>query len=196
MRIVLTGGPGAGKSVITAALAAARPERRVAVPEAATQVYRTLGTRWDRLDLAGRRDVQVRIYHLQVEQEARLEAEHPGKVLLLDRGTVDGAAYWPEGPDDYWRILGTTLDAELARYHAVIWMESCAAIPGAYDGETSNPARFEDAATALAAGRALLDLWAGHPRLHRVGAYPTIEGKLAAVGALLEAMVVAAAGQQ
>src|SRR6476661_5391894 len=100
-RIVLTGGPGAGKTVISRRLAAARPDRFVLVPEAATQVYDALQTRWDRLDVEGRRDVQRRIYRLQVEQERRLADAHPDKVLLLDRGTIDGAAYWPEGPDDY-----------------------------------------------------------------------------------------------
>jgi predicted ATPase len=100
--------PGAGKTVVSRRLAAERPERFVLVPEAATQVYAALRTRWDRLSLDGRRDVQRRIYRLQVEQEDRLAAEHPGKTLLLDRGTIDGAAYWPEGPADYWRDLGTT----------------------------------------------------------------------------------------
>src|SRR5688572_8490032 len=140
-RIVLTGGPGAGKTVVSAAIARADPSRFVRVPEAATQVYDALKTRWDRLDLAGRRDVQRRIYHLQVGQEAQMAREHVGKILILDRGTVDGAAYWPEGPEDYWRDLGTTLEAELARYHAVIHLQSTAAI-GLYDGDASNPCRF------------------------------------------------------
>src|SRR3954452_22879758 len=150
-RIVLTGGPGAGKTVVAHRLAAAQPDRFALVPEAATQVYDALQTRWDRLDIEGRRDVQRRIYRVQIEQEARLAAEHPGKILLLDRGTIDGAAYWPEGPDDYWRDLGSTLPAELARYEQVIWMQTCAAV-GAYDGDASNSCRFEDAEGAVASG--------------------------------------------
>src|SRR3954468_1134097 len=98
-RIVLTGGRGAGKTVVSAAIARADPGRFVLVPEAATQVYDLLCTRWDRLDLDGRRDVQRRIYRHQREQEDRAAAAHPDKTLLLDRGTIDGAAYWPEGPD-------------------------------------------------------------------------------------------------
>src|SRR5688572_3086071 len=123
-RIVLTGGPGAGKSVVSAAIAARHPDRFVLVPEAATQVYEAMKTRWDRLDLAGRCDVQRRIYWLQVEQERRLAESHPEKVLLLDRGTIDGAAYWPEGAADYWHDLGTSHEAELSRYDAVVWMET------------------------------------------------------------------------
>ncbi|MEA2733696.1 MAG: hypothetical protein QOE14_147, partial [Humisphaera sp.] len=101
-KIVITGGPGSGKTVITTTLAAERPEKFICVPEAATQIYTLLQTRWDKLDLAGRHDAQRRMYRLQLEQESRLAAEHPAKILLLDRGTVDGSAYWPEGPEAFW----------------------------------------------------------------------------------------------
>ena len=183
-RLVLTGGPGAGKSVIAAAVVAAHPDTFVLVPEAATQVYDALGTRWDKLDTAARRDVQRRIYHHQRQQEDVLLTAHPSRVLLLDRGTVDGAAYWPAGPADYWRDLGTTPAAELARYDAVIWMQTGAAL-GLYDGDASNPVRFEDPAAAVESGNALAQLWADHPRLHRVAAYPRFADKLAVVEQLL-----------
>ena len=183
-RIVLTGGPGAGKTVISRRLAAEHGDRLVLVPEAATQVYDALRTRWDRLDVAGRRDVQRRIYHLQVGQEDRAAAEHPGKALLLDRGTIDGAAYWPEGPAAYWRDLGTTPAAELARYDRVVWMQSCAAV-GAYDGPASNACRFEDADAAVASGNVLAELWSSHPRLVRVDAFPDLDDKVRAVARAL-----------
>lgn len=184
-RIVLTGGPGAGKTVVSRRLASEQPDRFALVPEAATQVYAALRTRWDRLDLPGRRDVQRRIYHLQVEQEDRLARDHPDKTLLLDRGTIDGAAYWPEGPADYWRDLGTTIDAELSRYDLVVWMQTCAAV-GAYDGDTSNACRFEDADAAIASGNLLGELWSGHPRLVRIDAYPNLDDKVRAVAWALD----------
>src|SRR3954467_13857939 len=183
-RVVLTGGPGAGKTVISRRIAADQPDRFVLVPEAATQVYDALQTRWDRLDVLGRRDVQRKIYRLQVDQENRTAAANPGKILLLDRGTVDGAAYWPEGPEDYWRDVGSTLEQELTRYDAVIWMESAAAL-GLYDGDASNVCRFEDAQGAIASGQLLLNLWAGHSNLNRVGAFANLEEKIAAVMKLL-----------
>jgi predicted ATPase len=184
MRIVLTGGPGAGKTVISKRLAAADPDRFVLVPEAATQVYDALQTRWDKLDLAGRRDVQRKIYQLQVDQEDRTAAASPGKVLLLDRGTIDGAAYWPDGPDDYWRDVGSTLERELKRYDAVIWLETAAAL-GLYDGDASNFCRFEDPAAAVESGKLLLKLWGGHPNLKHVGAFASVEDKVAAVREVL-----------
>jgi predicted ATPase len=183
-RIVLTGGPGAGKTVISRRIAADHPDRFVLVPEAATQVYDALQTRWDKLDLAGRRDVQRNIYRLQVDQENRTATANPDKVHLLDRGTIDGAAYWPEGPEDYWRDVGSTLGAELKRYDTVIWMESAAAL-GLYDGDESNFCRFEDAEGAIRSGKLLLELWGAHPDLKHVGAFTSLEEKIRAVEEIL-----------
>jgi predicted ATPase len=184
-RIVLTGGPGAGKTIVAARLAAAHPDRFALVPEAATQVYTQLQTRWDRLDHAGRHDVQRRIYRLQREQEDRIANEHPKKTLLLDRGTIDGAAYWPEGSEAYWHDLGTSHAAELSRYDAVILLQTSAAL-GLYDGDDSNFCRFEDAEAAIASDNLLLQLWSAHPKLTRVAAFPTLDQKVAAVAKLLD----------
>ncbi len=186
-RIVITGGPGAGKTVITRAIAEAQPDRFVAVPEAATQVYHLLNTRWDKLDLAGRHDAQRRMYRLQVEQEDRTARERPDKILLLDRGTVDGAAYWPEGPENFWSDVATTHARELARYDAVIILETCAAI-GLYDNDASNPVRFEDPAGAIEAGKRLVELWSGHRGIHHVSACEILEDKIAAVEEILRAL--------
>lgn len=183
-RIVLTGGPGAGKTVLCDLIPSRYPDRFAAVPEAATQIYQRFQTRWDRLDTEGRRAVQRQIYQLQVEQESRAARTYPGKVLLLDRGTVDGAAYWPDGPDDYWRALDIERAEELARYDAVIWMQSCAAV-GAYDGDATNPTRFEDAAQALLCGEALHAVWKDHPCLLTIDACPTLDEKLRRIEAAL-----------
>jgi len=189
-RIVLTGGPGAGKTVITSRLALQFPGQFVRVPEAATQTYARLQTRWDKLDPAGRRDVQREIYHTQVEQESRLAVEFPGHVLLLDRGTIDGAAYWPDGAAEYWHDLGTTHEAELARYDAVFWLETAAAL-GIYDGEASNACRFEDLQGAVDSGKLLLRLWDGHANLKHVGAFANMEDKFSAVQEALAACTAA-----
>jgi predicted ATPase len=185
VRIVLTGGPGAGKTVVASRLARERPDQFALVPEAATQVYAALQTRWDRLDLDGRRDVQRRIYHLQREQEDRMAAERPDRVLLLDRGTIDGAAYWPDGADEYWRELGTTHAAELARYDAIILLQTSAAL-GMYDGDASNFCRFEDADAAVASDNLLELLWRGHPRLIKVAACAELDEKVANVRRVID----------
>lgn len=186
-RIVLTGGPGAGKTVVAQRIAALHPQRFAVVPEAATQIYTQLQTRWDRLDLDGRRDVQRRIYHLQREQEERLSREHPDRILLLDRGTIDGAAYWPHGPEDYWRDLGTDHAVEIARYDAVVLLQSSAAL-GLYDADASNACRFEDAEAAIASDNLLELLWKTHPRVTKVPAFPSLDEKVAATLRVLDGL--------
>ncbi|HEX8522112.1 MAG TPA: ATP-binding protein [Tepidisphaeraceae bacterium] len=187
-RIVITGGPGAGKTVITGEIARRHPEKFVAVAEAATQVYQSLKTRWDKLDLFGRYDAQRRMYRLQLEQEERTAREHPEKTLLLDRGTIDGAAYWPDGAAAFWRDVGTTHERELARYDAVMILETCAAI-GLYDNDASNPVRFESSAAAMEAQRRIIELWGEHPRVLHVSACQKMEDKIAAVEKVLAEMV-------
>jgi len=179
-KIVLTGAPGSGKSTIGAALAARHPGTFVVVPEAATQYYRALGKRWDELDLSRRRDAQRGIFRLQIEQEDRFAAEHPDRTLLLDRGTIDGGAYWPDGPTEYWRDLGTSEAEQLLRYATVIVLETAAVI-GLYDGPASNNVRFEGAKEAIENAAVLAALWSAHPRTHLVRATAELEDKIAAV---------------
>ena len=194
IRIVLTGAPGAGKTVIAEALADAphfEDWRRdiggvMLVPEAATQVYAAHRTRWDRVDLDRRREIQREIFQFQRTQEDRLAAlayEQGRRLLLMDRGTIDGSAYWPDGPADYWRELGVEAAEELLRYDAVLVLESSAALGSHYyDGASSNAVRFEDAAAALEKGRLLEELWSGHPRLIKISATSELAEKIQAVG--------------
>ena len=130
--------PRRGKDGDSRRLAKDDPDRLLAVAEAASAIYASMAARWDRLNLDGRRDVQRKIYHLQLDQEHRLSAEHQRRTLICDRGTVDGAAYWPDGPEAYWRDLNTTIATELARYELVIWLET-SAILGEYDGSALKP---------------------------------------------------------
>ena len=189
-KIVITGAPGSGKTIITAHLAAERADRFALVPEAATQVYALLQTRWDKLDMVGRRSAQRQMYQLQLDQEQRIAAAYPGKILLLDRGTVDGAAYWPDGADEFWPAVATSKPAELARYDAVILLETCATL-GLYDGDVSNFCRFEDPAAAIRSSDALKELWRDHPRLRYVDAFATLDEKINAVRRVLNELTSA-----
>jgi len=185
IRVVLTGGPGAGKSTVSRRLAQESAGRIAFIPEAASTVYEQFNTRWDLVDLPKRRDIQRRIYHLQLERESAPIIDGPvPKILLHDRGTIDGAAYWPDGPDDYWKDLGTTHQAELARYDAVIWLET-GAILGIYDGGASNPVRFENATEAVHTGQLVGHLWSAHPKFFRVSAYPILDEKIEVVQSIL-----------
>lgn len=160
-RIVLTGGPGGGKTTAADLFRREIGDAVVVVPEAATTLFLGGFPRTD--DARARRAVQTAIYHVQRNLEDIQQALYPDRLLLCDRGTVDGAAYWPEGgPDGYFDALGTTLDAELARYDAVIFFESAAL--GDLSIEGGNPTRIESNAAARALDHRLRALWSKHPR--------------------------------
>ena len=117
-RIVITGGPGAGK---TAVLELARRDlcKHVEIlPEAARIVFGGGFPR--RVDDVGRRGAQRAIFHVQDELERMGAQSSIAATLPCDRGTLDGLAYWPGSWDEYFRELATTMQAELARYAVVI----------------------------------------------------------------------------
>lgn len=62
---------------------------------------------------------QRAIFHVQRELEV-IGDTHNAALVLCDRGTVDGLAYWPGPPEEYWSSLETRQEDELARYDAVI----------------------------------------------------------------------------
>jgi len=151
-------------------------------------VYEQLRTRWDLLDIPARRDAQRRIYHLQLEHERTANATiaDPAGVLLLDRGTVDGSGYWPEGPEDYWRELGTSAAAELARYDAVIWLQTWRGGAGPLRRRSIECPAARVGRAGDRVGRADAGGVAGHPRVFEVGTYATLEEKVAAVAEVVE----------
>jgi hypothetical protein len=112
---------------------------------------------------SARRAEQRAIFFVQRELEATADDGVP-TIVLCDRGTVDGEAYWP-GPSDLWSWVGTTLEDQLARYHAVIHLRTPLA---SYNH--SNPLRIETAVEARAIDDRIAQLWAAHPRRFEVSA--------------------------
>lgn len=173
-RIVVTGGPGAGKTTAIDLFRRELGPRVVMVPEAATML---LGGGFPRVpEPSGRRAAQVAIFHVQRNLEEVQAARHPERVLLCDRGTVDGAAYWPGPPEDFFAALGTTLEQELARYDEVIFFETAAV--GGLSIENGNRVRTETAAEAVAVDRRLREIWSVHPRFTFVGHNPSFLAKI------------------
>ena len=169
-RVVLTGGPGAGKTAVLELIRQSFCVHVKVLPEAAGIVFGGGFPRGERP--AQRRAAQKAIYYVQRELEAAADAENPA-VVLCDRGTVDGAAYWP-GPDEFWPTVGTTLDEQLHSYHAVIHLRTPSLASG-YNHE--NPLRTESAVEAADIDDKIARLWETHSRRFVVEATPDFLGK-------------------
>lgn len=158
-RIVLTGGPGAGKTAVLAMARHALCEHVAILPEAASIVF---GGGFPRHPSeAGLRAAQRAIFRIQREVEALVDEEQRVAIALCDRGTVDGLAYWPGTPESYWSSVGTTHEQELARYAAVIHLETPTAASG-YN--RANVLRMESAEEASVIDRRIAAAWQAHPK--------------------------------
>ncbi len=155
--VVLTGGPGAGKTAILELIRLFFCEHVRTLPEAAGIVFGGRFPRSERPDL--RQAAQRAIYHVQRELESTVNGENPA-VVLCDRGTVDSAAYWV-GSGNLFDAVGTTREAELARYDAVIHLRT-PTWPGAYNRD--NPLRIESNEEAAQIDARIFAAWSGHPR--------------------------------
>lgn len=162
-RIVLTGGPGAGKTAVLEMLSHELCSHVVMVREAAAMLF---GGGFPRSpDAPHRRAAQRAIFAVQLELETIADIGNPA-LVLCDRGLVDGFAYWP-GPGDFWNSVGMTRAAALARYDAVIHLRTPAGENG-YGHQ--NPLRTETAAEAHVIDERIAAAWEGHVRHYEIPA--------------------------
>jgi len=158
-RVVLTGGPGAGKSAVLELIRLFFCEHVKTLPESAGIVF---GGRFPRNHKeVVQQAAQRAIFHVQRELESTVGQDNLA-VVLCDRGTIDCSAYW-SGPGDLFTAVGTTREAELARYDTVIHLRTPTS-ERAYNQD--NPLRIESMAEAGAIDARILQQWDGHP--HRV----------------------------
>lgn len=161
-KIVLTGGPCGGKTTMTRMLAKAFENDLVVVPESASLLFSGGFPRWQ--DDDAKRSLQRAVYHVQCNLEQSFACHYKDMNMILDRGTVDGAAYWPDGSEDYFKKLGTSLEKELSRYDLVIYLESAG--QEAYEANRKrNPNRTETWEEARLLDEVTRKLWSQHPKM-------------------------------
>lgn len=120
---------------------------------------------------------------MQISLEKIFRDFYSERLLICDRGTLDGLAYWPDDERSYFESLGTTFEAEAARYGAVIFFQT-AAIHGE-DVKSNNPYRTEDSQTAVSLDAKLQQVWERHPSFHFI---PTELSFMAKINHGLEAI--------
>ena len=164
-RIVLTGGPGGGKTTAADLIRREIGDSIIVVPEAATMLFcggfpRISG------DIEAIEATQKSIFHVQRNIEDIQHSRYPGRVLLCDRGTVDGVAYWPNADTDFLELMGSSFNQELTRYDAVIFFETAA--KGNMSIEGGNPSRIEDNQKAIELDSKLKAAWSQHPNFYHI----------------------------
>ena len=129
--VVLTGGPGAGKTAILELIGHFFCHHVRVLPESAGVVFGGGFPRDKQPEL--QRAAQRAIFYVQRELETCGAIGRPA-IMLCDRGTVDGCAYWP-GPGDFFDALGTSAAEQLKRYDAVIHLRTPRDAEGVQPGQ-------------------------------------------------------------
>ena len=102
-------------------------------------------------------------------------------IVLCDRGTLDGLAYWPGSRQNFLKEFAIDFDEELSRYSAVVHMQ----VPALAWGYEKNRIRNESASEAHEIDRRIGRAWRGHPRVIKVGPQAGFLDKLAGTIELL-----------
>jgi len=187
-KIVITGGPCAGKTTLMGLLAAAfvgRGREVMLVNECATELLAQGITPDSCGSVLG---FQRHVFDLQLEKENRLVGMSSDAVVLLDRGLMDNAGYLPD--DELDMLLserGMTRADAYARYDAVVHLVTAAIGAEKFFSHETNEHRLEGIEEAVRVDEALRAGWAGHPNLQVIDNEGTFEDKLnRAIAAVLK----------
>lgn len=186
-KIVITGGPCAGKTTLMGLLAAAfvgRGREVVLINECATELL-AQGITPD--SCGSVLAFQRHVFDLQLEKEDRLSKMSNDTVVLLDRGLMDNAGYLPD--DELDMLLaerGMTRQDAYARYDAVVHLVTAAIGAETFFSHETNEHRLEGVEEAVRVDHALQAGWSGHPNLQIIDNEGTFQDKLdRAVAAVL-----------
>jgi hypothetical protein len=158
-RVVVTGGPGAGKTAVLELIRKYFCRHVRVLPEAASILF---GGGFPREEApTSRMAAQRAIFHVQRQLETLVGPDGTPAITLCDRGTLDGMAYWPGPPEDLLAQVGTTPAIELARYAAVIHLRTPSLALG-YNHQ--NRLRTEAALVAAEIDLKIEQAWRAHPR--------------------------------
>lgn len=185
-RLVMTGGPCAGKTTAMAKIAEWLQSlglRTLIVPEVATNMLNG-GLTFKGATPTQIFERQAALLGLQIRQEEayrRVAASYPeSTVILIDRGSMDAAAYVPAG---MWQALLDTehhklVDLRDARYHGVVHLVTAADGAEAFYTFDNNRARTETPAEARTLDQKIQAAWIGHPHLRVISNEGNFEQKI------------------
>ncbi len=182
-KIVLTGGPSSGKTTVIEGIKKYFGSRyKVIVVDETASYLINMGIRPFGEGKVKMLDFQELVLKTQLAKEAIIDRsiellEDENIIVVYDRGILDNCAYISE--EEFQEILGRlkkkyTISDFMKRYDLVLNLVSRKDL---YTTD-NNPARSEDAETALELGRRTLYSWIGHNNLKIVQPKDDIEDKV------------------
>ncbi len=158
-KIVITGGPSGGKTTLIDGLKKELGTSVGLVPEAASLIYRGGFPRVKQS--AAWIPTQRAIFFVQQELESLVKLQSKkAKLIVCDRGSLDGIAYWPKSETDFFNSLNTNRKTEIDRYQWVLHLDT--APKKFYD--TTNPVRTENFLQAQRLNSRVRRAWRDHPQ--------------------------------
>lgn len=185
MKLVLTGGPSGGKTTMAHSISKSFGHRVKMIPEAASILFGGGFAR--RTYPEAVRLQQQAIFAVQIAHEGIFEWENKDQRLLIcDRGTLDGWAYWPENEDkDFFAAIGSSRDKEINRYNWVIHLDTA----GAESYDQHNIIRIENHREADIINQRIKSCWAGHPRRFVIPSTESFFRKVSAVISIVDGIL-------
>ncbi len=183
---MITGAPSSGKSTTMTELARVFGSQIVTVPESALVLLSGGFPAPAHNDMDQIRAFQKAILQVQVSIEEVISKQYPTtNTMIFDRGALDGAGFWPMGPEAFLAEFDIDVEKEFAHYQFVLFFELP---PRTAFGGTSS-FRFHDYEQSLESEKQLKKIWGRHPHFIEIKATEIFDNKIKAATTVVKTIL-------